>query len=220
MPAARSRLPPVISCLPRSSIDEYLHKDIDTLLKELKSCVRCIQTAIASYTNEMRVLERLYYKNKNQHRTALFFKRVSEVRRYGNRLMDSKLSERVELLRASFFGFTTMQDIDQKTFKGAWDHVPDRPYLSFIMERLLSSRILVGKMTERLTHAYHHLSVAMQSGAFIQLVVLFSAMCSRMSILLSELGQGLDHGVSICDRFLAISNPEHRPRPIGHISSY
>jgi len=67
----------------------------------------------------------------------------------------------------------------------------------------------------------------MQSGAFIQLIVLFSAISSRMSTLLSELGQVLDHGALICDRFLAISNvrtmcmischtlktlqPEHRP---------
>lgn len=165
---------------------------------------------MGSYTDEMRVLERLYYKNKNQHRTSLFFKRVSEIRRYGNRLIELKLPERIELLRASFFGFTISRDIDHKVFKGAWDHVPDGLYLSFVMERLLSSRKLVGKMLERLTHAYHHVTVAMQSGAFIQLVVLFSAICSRMSTLLSELGQVLNHGASICDRFLAIFDPEHR----------
>lgn len=211
MPVERGRHPPVVTCLPRSSVQVHLHKDVDILLKELKSCVRRLLTAMGSYTNEMRVLERLYYKNKNQHRTSLFFKRVSEIRRYGNRLVELKLPERIELLRASFFGFSTPRDIDPKVFKGAWDHVPDGFYLSFVMERLLSSRKLVGKMIERLAHSYHHFSVAMQSGAFIQLIVLFSAISSRMSTLLSELGQVLDHGALICDRFLSIFKPEHRP---------
>jgi len=109
MPVERGRHPPVVTCLPRSSI-QVQHKDVDILLKELKSCVRRLLTAMGSYTNEMRVLERLYYKNKNQHRTSLFFKRVSEIRRYGNRLVELKLPERIELLRASFFGFTTLRE--------------------------------------------------------------------------------------------------------------
>lgn len=106
----RTRHPPVVTCLPRNSVHPHLHKDVDVLLRELKSCMRRLQTATGCYTNEMRVLERLYYKNKNQHRTALFFQRISEIRRYGNRLGELKLSESVELLRATFFGFPTTRE--------------------------------------------------------------------------------------------------------------
>lgn len=101
---------PAISCLPRSSLHISVHKDVDVILKELKGSSRRLQAVLDSYTDELLILERLYYRNKNQHRAALFFRRVSEMRRYGQRLVQWNLSKHVELLRASFFGFTTLQE--------------------------------------------------------------------------------------------------------------
>jgi hypothetical protein len=55
-------------------------------------------------SEELQILERLYYKGKNQHRAALFWKRVSEVRRYARRLDGVGLPDVVERLHRSFFG--------------------------------------------------------------------------------------------------------------------
>jgi len=51
-----------------------------------------------------------------------------------------------DLIKVAFDASLTLDSIDPKVFKGAWDHVPDGFYLSFVMERLLSSRKLVGKV--------------------------------------------------------------------------
>ncbi|KIJ69422.1 hypothetical protein HYDPIDRAFT_24260 [Hydnomerulius pinastri MD-312] len=208
MPAERRRAPPTISLLPRSSFESDRHRDVDALLKDLKACSRRLRVAMSSFTDELRVLERLYYKSKNQHRMALFFKRVPEIRRYGQRLVELDLPERVDLLRASFVGLNSTKD--QKALRSTWNHVPESPYVSFMMERLTSCSTLVCKMRERLEEVYHHFALAMQSGAFIQLVILFAAISSRMSALLPELEEVLRLGTSICDRLLAILDPTHK----------
>ncbi|KAI6028364.1 hypothetical protein F5J12DRAFT_376173 [Pisolithus orientalis] len=197
------------TCLPRNSVSIHLHKDVDILLKELKPCARHLRATLGSYTDELRILERLYYKNANQHRAALFFKRVSETRRYGQKFVALNISEHVDRLYASFFGLTTAMGVNQKRFKGTWTHVPTGFSISFVLERVSISCKFLDKMSSQLTREYQHLTLAMQSGAFVQLIVLFSAICSRMSTLLSELSQVLRNTSRICDRLLVILDPHH-----------
>jgi hypothetical protein len=59
---------------------------------------------MSAQENELKILERLYYKGKNQHRAALFWKRVAEIRRCGQRLDKVGVLDIVERLRCSFFG--------------------------------------------------------------------------------------------------------------------
>lgn len=44
----------------------------------------------------------------------------------------------------------------------------------------------------------------MQTGAFVQLIVLFAAISSRTSVLSSELEEALQLGISACNRILII----------------
>ena len=77
---------------------------VDALLKQLKSCTKRLQAALASHRTEIQVLERLYYKGKNQHHTALFWQRVAEMRKFGGRLDEMQIDDVVESLRLSFWG--------------------------------------------------------------------------------------------------------------------
>ncbi|KAH7889734.1 hypothetical protein F5I97DRAFT_1924250 [Phlebopus sp. FC_14] len=212
MPAERRRAPPTISFRARSTIGSDRYKDIDFILKDLKSCSSRLRAAVDSFSDELRILERLFYKSKNQHRMALFFKRVSEIRRYGQRFIELDVSGRVDLLGASFVGLTSVED--SKALRKPWTWLPSKPYVFFVQERLKSCSTLVCKMRERLAKAYRHFSLAMQSGAFIQLVILFSAICSRISTLLAEIEEIVKQGTSICDRLLVIHDPmcNHEPR--------
>jgi hypothetical protein len=88
----------------KSSLPASRHASIDAALKALKASSRRLQTAFALLNDELRILERLYYKGKNQHRSALFWKRVLEVRRYSRRLSEISLLEVVESFRLAFFG--------------------------------------------------------------------------------------------------------------------
>ncbi|KAI6106424.1 hypothetical protein EDD16DRAFT_1487557 [Pisolithus croceorrhizus] len=201
MRVERVRPTPAITCLPRSSVSIHLQKDVDVLLKELKPCMRHLRATLGSYTDELRTLERLYYKNANQHRTALFFKRILETRRYGQRLVALNISEHVDCLYASFFGLTTTLGVNQKPFKGTWTHVPTGTDMSFVLERISVACKLLDKVSEFL---YVHFTLAMQSGAFVQFIVLFSALSSRMFTLLSEALQVLRNSSRICDRLLVV----------------
>ena len=100
----RHRSPMTITTVPRSTLAHTHHREIDAILKDLKFCSRRLKSALDGFKDELRTLERLYYKCKSQHRMALFFKRVLEMRRYGRLLTELDILERVDLLRAAFVG--------------------------------------------------------------------------------------------------------------------
>src|SRR6266436_1779555 len=101
MTARRPSSPP-LSSSPRASIDPSSYPSIDSVLKELKSCSRRLQTTFSAYHDELQILERLFYKGKNQHRSALFWKRAAEMKRYGERLDALGFPDIFALLRSSF----------------------------------------------------------------------------------------------------------------------
>ncbi|KAG1772635.1 hypothetical protein EDD22DRAFT_375725 [Suillus occidentalis] len=207
---ARSSAPLTTSFSERASLENSLHSTVDGILKDLKACSRRLQAALASYQDEMHVLERLYYRSKNQHRGALFFKRIAEIRRYGWRLLEANMTEDVQLLRASFYGVTIVQS--EKLMRGSWNHVPSRSYVSFITERFKAYSCLILKTSERVREAYYQFSLAMQSGAFIQLVVLFAGLASRMATLSTEMCSCVRDCEAVCDRVLSVIDPNHKPR--------
>ncbi|KAG2150627.1 uncharacterized protein EDB93DRAFT_325767 [Suillus bovinus] len=206
---ARSCVPTATSFLERASLDNSLHSTVDGILKDLKAYSRRLQAALASYKDEMQVLERLYYRSKNQHRAALFFKRISEIRRYGWRLLEANMTEDANLLRASFYGATVIQS--EKLMRGSWNHIPSRSYVSFITERFKAYSCLILKTSERVREAYYHFSLAMQSGAFIHLIVLFAGLASRMAALSAEMGDCVRDYEAVCDRILSVIDPNHKP---------
>ena len=80
------------------------HSSIDSALKALKSSSKQLQATLSTFHDEMRILERLYYKGKNQHRSALFWRRVCELRRFGERIKRTQMEVLVEQTRRSFWG--------------------------------------------------------------------------------------------------------------------
>ncbi len=100
----RHVLPPSLVCSPRTSLQTEKCPAVDAVLKQLRACSRRLQAVLSSYRTELQVLERLYYKGKNQHRTALFWQRVAEMRKLGERVDEMHIDDVVESLRLSFWG--------------------------------------------------------------------------------------------------------------------
>lgn len=100
----RSSVLPTLTYLPRSSLHASTHTKIDTALKQLKSHSRRLKACIEAYETELSLLRRLYYKGKNQHRAAVFWRRVDEIRRYGERICGSSVHSTSQSLQYSFFG--------------------------------------------------------------------------------------------------------------------
>jgi len=104
MASLRVLAPASLSNIPRSSLSTSSSASVDTILKDFKVFSRHLRTVVSAQGNELHILERLYYKGKNQHRAALFWKRVAEIRKYGQRLDRVGICDIVERLRRSFFG--------------------------------------------------------------------------------------------------------------------
>ncbi|KAJ7774673.1 hypothetical protein DFH07DRAFT_800468 [Mycena maculata] len=211
----RSRKPPRLTRAAKASLDQPLHSTIDAALKELKTCARRLQPVFATFSDELQILHRLYYKGKNQHRPALFWRRVAEMRRYGDRVQELSLLSLVDSLRYSFFGEDLQQN--SKLLKGSWTHYPDPSSVSFALERIGGSLALVQKMHERLAHAYQSFVLAMQTGAFIQLILTLAGIASRMSSLVAELAEVLELIWAAVHRILLTLDPRARStrRPIS-----
>ncbi|KAI0374813.1 hypothetical protein BV20DRAFT_960994 [Pilatotrama ljubarskyi] len=198
-PRRHVRSPPLV-CSPRVSVDSAVSPTIDAVLKQLKTCSRRLQAALACHRTELQVLERLYYKGKNQHRTALFWQRVAEMRKFGGRVDEMHMDDVVESLRLAFWGEPSSRT--PKLLKGPWTHCPDVKPLLFVMERCSACCMLIDRARERLLHAYESFTLMMQTGAFLQLVLAFAAIASRLSILLSEVRAALEVSWSATHRAL------------------
>ncbi|KAI0781013.1 hypothetical protein BD413DRAFT_17917 [Trametes elegans] len=196
---------PPLHCSPRASLDPTTTPAIDAALKRLKACSRRLQAALASHRTELQVLERLYYKGKNQHRTALFWQRVAETRRLGGRVDEMHMDDVIESLRLAFWGEPSSRTT--KLLKGPWTHCPDARPLLFVMERCAACCALIDRGQVCLLRAYESFTLMMQTGAFLQLVLALAAIASRLSMLLSEVRAALEVSWSASYRALQALYP-------------
>ncbi len=95
--------PQSFQCQPRGQLPIGAHGYVDSILKDLKKCRRQLKSNFAAYREELEILERLYYKGKNQHSASLVWKRVYEARRYTQRVANSGITPFVDGLYLSFF---------------------------------------------------------------------------------------------------------------------
>ncbi|KAJ7582754.1 hypothetical protein C8J56DRAFT_955638 [Mycena floridula] len=201
---------PELVLSPRAELPQGIWPSIDSVLKDLKLCSRNIQTVFVAYSEELRILERLYYKGKNQHRSAIFWRRVAEVRRYGKRLQPVAVSQILDALQTSFFGSESSRK-NSKSFKGPWTHYPNAQLLAFVIERLSAYLALADKMHRQLQEAYRTFNLAMQSGSFLQLILTMVAIVSRADILVLQLVDIIGQGLLIAQRAQNLICPESRP---------
>ncbi|KAJ3998192.1 hypothetical protein F5050DRAFT_1567687 [Lentinula boryana] len=134
MNARRTSLTPSLS--ERGFLPRNRHATVDSVLKDLKLYSRRLSTMTTALAEETQILDRLYYKNKNQHRASLFIRRLNELRRYSRRTEEFQICNFVNDLRQSFFGPRGLpRFIRQKQMKGAWSHYPDEQYVSKVKEQ-------------------------------------------------------------------------------------
>ncbi|TFY67297.1 hypothetical protein EVG20_g3993 [Dentipellis fragilis] len=170
---------------PRATLDLPCQEAVDVFLKEIKTPIRRTKLVLSALTGESGVLERLYYKGKNQHGASLFWQRLSEMRRYSRRLQDMDLLALLEAVRASFY--SPEPTTSSKRLKGAWTHYPASPYFTFVLGQLRVAILLTKKTLERLSAIYQFTNLVMQNGAFLQLTLAVVAIISRVHQAVTDL---------------------------------
>ncbi|KAK2466954.1 hypothetical protein APHAL10511_001212 [Amanita phalloides] len=191
---------------PRSLLPCASHSTIDAILKDLKICHRRIHHALDYHADELRLLRRLYYKSKNQHRGAHFWRHFVEIRRYSERLDNTSLSSTLEDIRISFFGPEAKQN--QNLLKRSWTHLPPKESVIKVINHYQAQRILLQKIQERSLVAYRSFTLAMQRGAFVQLLVVFAGMISRIRALSIEVDDAMQVVLASLSRYVALDVPK------------
>ena len=98
--------PPTISPAQRTGLGSRAQESVDVFLKSLKLHTRRLTSVMEAHAAEHALLERLYYKGKNQHGASLLWSRVREMRRYAQKLHNLGLLPATQSLRSAFFGET------------------------------------------------------------------------------------------------------------------
>ncbi|TFK76488.1 hypothetical protein BDN72DRAFT_239383 [Pluteus cervinus] len=202
--------------IPRTDLDVEQQPQIDRLLKNVKPCSRKFSTNLTLYTDEYHILERLYYKGKNQHRSALFWRSVVEMRKYCRRLQDMDMSAQIDAFRSCFWGENTSQI--SKIAKGAWTHLPDAKSSLRFAGRLRDCILLLEKSQIVFQKDYESFALAIQSGSFAQLVLTLLAIASRLSSLVSELLEACQLLHITITSSMVVKEPDSISNPILNLS--
>lgn len=99
MPPRRFRLVAYENYRPRDNLDV---PTITQLLKQLKSGYKNVRSSQKQLFAEMHILERVYYKGKNQHGLSLFWRSVVSVRRMSGRIYETNVPRLLEILGGMF----------------------------------------------------------------------------------------------------------------------
>ncbi|XP_058721769.1 uncharacterized protein LOC131593322 [Vicia villosa] len=133
---------------------------------------------------EYGILERLVYKNKNQHRRCSYFQHLLKVRR------DLKLLRLVNLEELVASCFNVIKDDRPKQKLHLLESLKRRRYndekLNFL-ERLLGSARLLEEMVEPMLKAATEISVLFARSFFMGLSVTIMALLARLRVLVQQI---------------------------------
>ncbi|XP_058721807.1 uncharacterized protein LOC131593346 [Vicia villosa] len=133
---------------------------------------------------EYGILERLVYKNKNQHRRCSYFQHLLKVRR------DLKLLRLVNLEELVISCFNVIKDDRPKQKLHLLESLKRRRYndekLNFL-ERLLGSARLLEEMVEPMLKAATEISVLFARSFFMGLSVTIMALLARLRVLVQQI---------------------------------
>ncbi|KAF9161456.1 hypothetical protein DFQ26_004532 [Actinomortierella ambigua] len=131
------------------------------------------------FWEEVAILERLYYKNKSQHRQAAHFQKLHECRRLVARIRDLNLAGIVDELVRDFYSGKSLRIIQDLK----WDSVPTRQSVAFVMVRIVGQILLLQKMQTTLYKTYGDFYQLMSKTQFMSFSLIAIGLCSRCSVL-------------------------------------
>ncbi|CAJ0898600.1 13199_t:CDS:2 [Entrophospora sp. SA101] len=129
----RYLIKPSITLHPKGSLKDpfnQLHsKNFNQLFSFIKTCQN------KEFWDELNVLEKLYYKNKNQHKRSEYFHKIVEEMNFYESFLH---------FIAIFYGKEKSFDIN-KIDESNWNHVPSQEMVSYILNRLIGGTLLMNK---------------------------------------------------------------------------
>ncbi|KAJ3027233.1 hypothetical protein HK097_006205, partial [Rhizophlyctis rosea] len=137
------RPPPSQPLLPRNSLPTQPDDSLPRLLFTARRAF-CRK----EFWSEVVALDRLRYKNTNQHRGSLHFRKLLEVKRLLKRLEENAPDAVIDEL------LDLMHPQRTKKLTGPWTFVPQQPQLCYCLGRLIGCYALLDQLTKSTTTAY------------------------------------------------------------------
>ncbi|KAI8921391.1 hypothetical protein DFJ77DRAFT_162143 [Powellomyces hirtus] len=170
--------PPPLPPVPRSALTAPAPAASipdDDLPRQLHSFRRSFSRK--EYTQECIALDRLRYKNSNQHRSAPHFRKLLAVRRLLARVQACGLDKTLETLLADMHPNAT------KRYQGRWEYLPARPALSFILIKLAGGHRLMTALLTALADTYNEFKKVAAQSYFMAVSIIAMAACARLHLM-------------------------------------
>lgn len=103
MSALRSKKNSRYNNISRDALSQQSITAVDTFLKSLRKLQKNVTNNQSTHTSELQLIDRISYKSRNQHGIALFWRSLSEVRRYAKSIEGNSLSALIDSVRSSFY---------------------------------------------------------------------------------------------------------------------
>ncbi|KAG8759988.1 hypothetical protein FRC14_004430 [Serendipita sp. 396] len=190
-PAAKRRFHlPETRQKPRNELESTKIPAIDAFLKALRPYSRRVSNLVHSHANEVQVLQKIVYKSKNQHKNAVFWRGVVELRRFACRIEEASLFQLIDASRNAFYSHVLVSAVTRKTTP--WDALPSTYFLQYILKRISSLCGLYIKASEAYHRVFESFGRFSHSISFLQLALVLMGITARIWLLTTEI-----HEISI-----------------------
>ncbi|KAG0064794.1 hypothetical protein BGZ90_002046 [Linnemannia elongata] len=162
--------------LPRTTLRNS--PDHSTNFQQLLFLRECFHKS--EFWDEVAILDRMHYKNKNQHRQAGYFQRLSECRRIVARIRELNVAGLVDEFVQKFYSGRSLKSL---TSKSQWDSIPYRSAVAFMMTRIIGGILLLRKLQSALYETYGAFYQLMSKTQFMAFALIAIGLCSRLSLL-------------------------------------
>ncbi|KAK3813361.1 MAG: hypothetical protein J3Q66DRAFT_348117 [Benniella sp.] len=163
--------------LPRTTLRNS--SDHDQNLRQLLSFQELFHKR--EFWDECAILERMYYKNKSQHRHAGYFQRFCECRRLISRIKELDIAGLTGELVRKFYSGKSLKTIASASDR--WDSIPQRSTMAFTLTRIISAILLQRKFQSTLHETYGAFYQLLSKTQFMPFALIAIGLCSRLSIM-------------------------------------
>lgn len=141
-----------------------------------------LQKVLLQLRNEITIFERLMYKNANQHRRALYFRRLCQVRRDLRLLQSAHLADLIQNI-AQCFGNTARELSVQK---GRWQSKNTGSEVQDLKRRLYGVARLMEQMSDPILHASSQVAGLLGQTFFMPFALTTFSILARLRVLVLQ----------------------------------
>ncbi|KAI9004717.1 hypothetical protein BC832DRAFT_592651 [Gaertneriomyces semiglobifer] len=154
-------------------------QNADELPRELHRLKRALSAS--QFPAEFASLDRLRYKNSNQHRSSFHFRKLMLVRKLLQRLREVQIEVLLEEL------VSVMHPNKTKNHRGVWTCLPSRNYMAYVLARLISAYGLTLQASTALNDAYVAFRSVASQTYFMAVSVVAMSSTARLHLLLRHM---------------------------------